>query len=338
MLQDLHADADRQAAAPPLAARPLPELPDAHVDGALLMRAVQAATTSLHARAPEVVLTDKPASDVAIQRRLDAFREAVTPTYRTPQGDVTVPMPFRTAWNAAIAREDGAAPGILVRQQSRVDANRPAVMQAAASVGIGPSAVLLVQQGRGSPQDVRRLTQALIDRGRLPDTVVSNDEPPRLSVDLSSRVRAMMADHGLGLDGPGYTRQAMPAPAGSVRVAAGSMKVGDVVTLRSGECGVIYDRREATDDEKAALARTTGLARGPVTAWEVDGAWQPHWAGPTLDLVGGGGQRETWLHDEATGKWASKDTGGKWRSSDGPRGDVLEGVFRPLHRETLQGE
>jgi hypothetical protein len=334
-VHDLHDEAALPAA--PSSTHPAgpasvpPDLPD--VDAAVLRRAIHAAT---HARAPDAATTDKPAADVAIQRHLDGFRAAATPTYHTPEGDVIVPTPFRMAKDPAVLQDDSALGGIYARQERSVEANREALLKVGRSVGVAPRDVLLVQLGRGSPASVHRLTQALIDQGHLPAKVVSPFEPPRVSTDLPSRVKDMMTRYGIGLDGPGYARQALdPASRGFSRVALEDARPGDVLALDGAERAVVYDRREATASEKAAVVVATGRAAaetGPVTAWVVDGARRPRWAGLPdggVGLVGGGVERRTLLHDETTGQWVSRDERGTLRASPAPFGEGLQGVYRP---------
>ena len=336
---DVYADCDRAPSSPAAVRRPDdgtlgPDLPD--VDAGLLARAVRAATT--RAPAPDVAHTDKPARDVEVQRRLDDLRDAATPVYRTDAGDVSVATPFRTAKDPALLKDDGVPAGIYARREATVDANRGALLKIAASAGIAPGDVLLVQIGRGSPELVRRLTQALLDQGRLPARVVSSGAPPRESRDLPTRVQAMMTDYGIGLDGAGYARQALPASRGFARVGVADARPGDIVAFRSSERAIVYDRRDATPDESAALRKAPGFGSGHVTTWIVDAAWKPRWSDVSVDFVGGGVRRETMWHDEESGRWARKDAGGVVRVSTGPGSggdeleDELEGVYRRSDR------
>jgi hypothetical protein len=355
--QDIYEAGDRAPASPPAVRRPdasLPrDLPD--VDTGLMARAVRAAT--IRAPAPAVLHTDKPARDMETQHRLDDFRDGATPAYRTPAGDVTLPAPYRTAKDPALLQDDGAAAGIYAKRERTVEANRPALLAVAASVGIAPRDVTLVQMGRGSPEQIGRLTQALIDHGKLPAKVVSFGDPPRVSADLPSRVRAMMADHGIGIDSAGYAQQALLvahglqrtqtglgdpgserltnlASRGFARVRPEDARSGDVVAFRSSERAIVYDRRDATETESAALRTLPGFGAGRITTWTVDAASMPRWSNASVDFVGGGVRRDTLWHDEATGQWARQDESGGVRVSPGPgpRGETLEGVYRPADR------
>jgi hypothetical protein len=280
------------------------------------------------------------AHDLEIQKRLDAFRAEATPTYHTPSGDVQVATPF---WLRAYT----------VPQQAR-----DAVKGACARLGMNGSDTWLVQNGRGTPEQVRRVTQALIDAGRLPADGGS----------LGDRVRKMMTDHGIGMDCAGYVAQSFVAsrgvdyaqsPLGStsigdeglfnlghrgfVQVGIDAARPGDIVALgqpigdRYPHRAIVYAARDATDADKQFLrigaaradAQTRGAlmdlaASGRLRAVVVDSCW-----GSGHNPLVGGVERRMWWHDPLTGKWASTDASGTPEIGNTPYHHPFEGAYRP---------
>jgi len=339
----------RTAASPPPKLAPsrdvseLYDLPDAN--GVLLARAAKAAT------APGAVLAaGVPASDVAnvdsaanpapaVQRGLDAFRAAATATYRLPDGtEVKVAAPFRmpAPQERELSAEQKKDP-ISMRyaaQEGRVAQHQPELTARASKLGIRQDALVALHFGRGTPEQVRALTQALLDAGKLP---VGDGKPES----AGTRVRQMMCDYGLGFDCAGYAQQAFlsargltPAQAGFAdavheglfepssarftRVSPENAGPGDLVVLGpparevSGHRAIVYDRRELTAAELQTLRCTpedrATLAAGRVTVLEVDSSW-----GSNAQPDKGGVQRHTWLYDATSGQWGTIDTGNNAR-------------------------
>ena len=334
----------------PTPARDLSELPE--VDAGVLARAVLATRK----QAPAAVSpADAAAKDAAVQRRLDDFLASATLTVHTSDGNVTMASPYRTAKDPGLVADDGLAGGIYRHQEDAVQAHQGALMKIAASIGIWPRDVLLVQLGRGSPENVSRLTQALVDHGRLPAKVVSWTMPTREARDLPTRIRAMMGDYGIGLDGAGYAQQALVAslgvprwqtgladpatPAltdlgarGFSRVGVDQARPGDIVAFSFGGGAIVRDRRETTESEAAALRRMPGFETGRITTLVVDGAWRGNFDPSGLGAGGSGVRRLTSWHDEASDQWATRDEHGVLRASHGPGDEYLEGVFRKRQR------
>src|SRR5882672_2688196 len=128
------------------------------------------------------------ARDAQVQAGLDSFRQAMSASYRTPEG---------AAWPATRFQMTARYLG----QTAAIEANRGALARAAARVHLTGAELGLVQSGRGSPESIHALTQALLDDGLLPPA-----DPSR--PDLESRVRQMMFDCGIGIDCAGYVQQA----------------------------------------------------------------------------------------------------------------------------------
>lgn len=204
------------------------------------------------------------ARDAAMQQRLDGFRAQATPTYRTPVGDVRVATPF---WL------DGYAVHPDKQEELRITCK---------ALKLNATETRVLQDGRGTPAQVQRVTQALIDAyGLAGHTGQSIDE----------RIRRTMFDHGIGMDCAGYTAQAFLASRGIdrahsqlasvspssdplsnlanrgfARVALDAARPGDIVVLdprmgeRYGHCAIVYAARQATDADKQFLRDAAELA------------------------------------------------------------------------------
>jgi cell wall-associated NlpC family hydrolase len=347
------------------AARDAAELPDPPaLNGALLARA---ATTTAAPR-PSLAM-GIPAGDVAnvdsaatpappVERRLDAFRATATPTYRLPDGtDVTVAAPFRmpARLERQLTPDEKKDPTTLryAQQEGRVVGHKAELAAIAGKVGLGSGALVALYHGHGTPQQVRTVTQALLDAGKLP---VGDGKP----ASAATRVRQMMCDYGLGFDCSGYTQQAFLAAQGVTRAQVGfanptneglsalgpphfqrvaapeDARPGDVVVLGPpegetvGHRAIIAERHELTSGELQRLgcspADRATLAAGHVTVFAVDSSW-----GSGADPSLGGVQRHTWLYDAATKRWGTVDAGagGAVRLSARPYADhPLEGIYR----------
>lgn len=333
-----HDDDTQPPAAPAAPALPrdasaIPELPDVHAG--LLAKAAQTAQATPRPSTPQAASTPHPllatglkAADVApivdaskthvIMARLDAFLQSATPTYHIPgEGDVAVAVPFRL-WKPPA----GAYPD----QEAVVSNNVGERDRIGKAAGLSEGDILLVHVARGTPQSIQRLTQALIDRGKLPSAHPSTQS-------LVDRVRRMMCDYGIGLDCAGYAQQAFLAANGVNRSVAGfgpadseslalvgngrfartspsSATAGDIIALNPpkgqsfGHRVIVYERHVITPAEIDHLTGTAAdLARvrnGQVSVLEVDSSWGsggvPEW---------GGVKRMQWVYDAASDQWGS---------------------------------
>jgi hypothetical protein len=316
-----------------------PDLPDVHPD--LLARAVRAQAAPRPLLAMAVGAPDVHGdSNAPVQRRLDAFRASATPTYHTSEGDVATAAPFRM-WG-----------GYPAHERTVVSPNERALKEIAHRIGMSDGEVALVKFGRASPEQVRRLTQALLNAGKLPTGDVGGT--------LDERVRTMMFDHGIGMDCAGYTQRATlavrgvdPARAGFADVTHESLsqlesqgyrrvpldraRAGDVLVFGPpqgetfGHRAIVYDARPATEDDLKSLekletrsAEARGMAqRGHVSVLVVDSSYG---CGGNPKL--GGVLHETWYHDEQSGRWARENRAQDVVVTDEPYGHPLQGVFR----------
>jgi hypothetical protein len=273
--------------------------------------------------------------DAAVQAKLDAVRDAFSGPYVVAGQQVCARPMFRMTTHA-VSRETERAVDIL---------------GARAGVG-GPPA----RCGQPTAKDLVKLTQALIDAGRL---------PPGDAADLEKRIRRMQWDHGIGVDCAGYSKQALlacssKAPktyaagvesfrdldttrAGSyARVPLDKARPGDLITLDSTETGgwghnvVVYSHVTADAAAKASLVKRGGEAMsdflaspGPHHVIEVDSSWGAGTEGAEC----GGYRRDTWIYDASRKTWGSFEPGvspSKLVTSDlGPSDDKMHGVYRP---------
>jgi hypothetical protein len=279
--------------------------------------------------------------DLEIQNRLDAFRAQATPTYHTQWGDVQVATPFRL-------------PRYPVTPKAQKELDR-----ACSLLKMSRSEVVVLQLGRGTPAQIQRVTQALIDGGALaPD-----------GGSLDDRVRRMMSDHGIGMDCAAYVGQGFAASRGVdrahsqlgtvrfdlddlsnlqkrdfVQVGIEAARTGDIVALgppaerEPGHRAIVYAARDATDadrqflriraahreaqDEEGALVQLAGS--GTLRVLVVDSCW-----GSGQDPLVGGVERRMWWHDPLTGMWASTNASGTPATGKTPYHHPVEGAYRP---------
>jgi hypothetical protein len=272
-----------------------------------------------------------------VQAGLDAFRDRASGPYTAEGKTVSVAPQF--AMGGGVTHP--AAKDLL------------AVAAAAKPVSLA-SAVGAVQVGRGTPEQVTRLTQALIDAGKLP-AATAKQEP------LAARIHQMQWRYGIGFDCAGYTQQAAAAAVGKPREAVfpnaldGAIsfarmtklpsvtgaRAGDMFVLKApayetvGHKTVVYAHHvESTEQIQSELAgrgySESDIAAfgsgGPFHRFELDASWG---AGANGDVTGGY-RRETAMYNESTGKWAwhvpSSDT---FHVTDHPYDHPIDGAYRP---------
>jgi hypothetical protein len=200
--------------------------------------------------------------------------------------------------------------------------------------------------GRGTPDDVKQVTQSLIDAGKLPP----EGNPKRSGED---RIRQMQWQYGIGVDCAGYTSQASPASQGKSPTQAGTNNVvnppfgllapsapaykqvspalgadgsinakpGDIISLKDhdptepGHFVTVYDNKRLSDTEtaklKASASDPSGFLTGNGAGGKIDKGLvmmevDAAW-GASGDYRAGGVQRHTWLFNADSGKWAEFD-------------------------------
>jgi len=297
-------------------------------------------------RATLVSPTLRNGRDAIMGQRLDAFRDRFSGPYVVDGASVTARPMFRMNTSTS-------------HNAKKMEAHAPELSRICAKAGIG-SAAGPARFGRCSPEQLVKVTQALIDAGKLPPA----DDKHR---DLANRIRGMQWEWGIGVDCAGYTQQAAAEAHGAAGAVFKANLMGDVFS------GMMNDKRFATVDiahirpgdvihldaprrgdvghnvicfshstlDEAARARllaspTTGASgtaflsgAGPFHAFEVDSSWG---AGDG-DMVGGF-RRDTWLFDESTFTWATYPSGQRNLPLNvdpltGPQGELFGGAFRP---------
>ncbi len=279
------------------------------------------------------------ARDAAMTAKIDQeFNKAAAPyTVTTPGGEkvtVKVPPQFRMVdgFNEHTKASLGTALGPKLSAQLKNEIARATI-------------------GRGTPEDVAKITAALIARGEL-GPVAAKDAP--------EAIQALQWKYGIGADCAGYVQRAFLAirgkgPGESERTAMGlkakatdenfaslptnpkfkrvevaNARPGDIVTLKPpkgdsiGHVVLVRSNKVLTSSEASAIGLKTG---GPYRALDVDSSWGAGEAGK-----GGGVKRQTWIYDEASKSWSTWDPANKklTNSNDtGPYDHPLDGVYRP---------
>ncbi|MCA9599293.1 MAG: hypothetical protein KC776_38560 [Myxococcales bacterium] len=277
------------------------------------------------------------ASTEQIKARLQSFMEAASGPYRVGGKELVVPPAFRM-----VGGMNQESPGVYVTRIRR-ELSPKAYRAVARDLG-------LVTSGKGTPEQIRRVTQAVIDSpagARYPAT--------------EAGVRQLMWDHGIGMDCSGYVHHAFlaargapaaryglgdvlasglqaPSPRTFRRVDPADAKAGDVMVLTGGSDGtghkvIVFDRHAVP--QKTAMHQRIARALGDspnsrFVILECDSAW-----GAGGEASRGGVERHAWAYDAGSGRWASlvKDDRGQWQAfasrKPGPYDHDLMGVFRP---------
>ncbi len=299
------------------------------------------------ASGPPVRLVPLPSSDPAsspdpavVGERLDAFLERATPTFRTAEGEVAVPIGFYMNTRAPPAR-------------------RTELEQLLERAGFPRTDINDVVIGRGSPLRIAQVTQALIDAGKLP--------PPRPDgkPSLADRIRQMNFEWSVGIDCAGYVALASLGARGISRESAGfaaptdeslsnlrargftvvlakDLRAGDIISLHgNGEPeqehrAIVREATPATDEEIQTIRRDWRVrVRDRDRAlsslkWDkvvVDSSW-----GGGDDRQQGGVARHTWWYEQTTGLWASRVGATALPLSGTPYAHASHEMFRPAVR------
>jgi cell wall-associated NlpC family hydrolase len=211
-----------------------------------------------------------------------------------------------------------------------------------------------VLAGRGSPGDVARATQLLLDAGKLPPADADHPTP-------ELRIRLMMWQHGIGIDCAGYVQQALASLHGKSPAQLGlksplnenlgalarnphfqkidtlDARPGDVITLkddRPGEPGhtvLVVAHATRTGAELTAKLNPqlpenkAFLGAAQLDVFSVDSSW-----GTLKDDLEGGVKRQVWIHNRDTNEWATLEGGntiGSIRKTPYPD-HTMAGTFR----------
>jgi hypothetical protein len=266
--------------------------------------------------------------------------------YQTPDGPQWASPPFRMSTP-------------YFAQASAIRQNAGLLEAARQRAGLSTSDVNLVESGRGTAQQVRALTQALVD---------VSGQPPGGGPWTTDSIRQLMFDCGVGVDCAAYVQQAYLSAMGESRAQAGfttptredlsaldrrgfarvtplsDVQPGDVVVLapmaphQVGHRAIVYDQHLATAADTRALVSIGDGARsfavgGPIRVFEVDSSWG---SGGHAEV--GGVERQTWWYNESRQSWAwlqdaPSAPGGlpqspSFMTSSQPYDHPLEGVYR----------
>jgi hypothetical protein len=359
--QDLDPDRTTQPATrvvvpPP----PPPDLPDVT---AFIQNAVKAATGQLAAPAPAphpMLAMGVRGADLecitheqAIQERLDAFMESATPVFHTPETPVVkVAIPFRMALPTEFMQSRRPEDQPYIAQERVARAHAGELGAVARGQGLDEAQVAELSAGRGTPETIRRVTQALIDAGKLPPG----------PADTWDRIRTMMCNYGVGLDCAGFVQQAFLATRSVSRADSGlkpildedlkglaargfksvplsEARAGDLFILdppkgeNTGHTIIIRGVRMAQPEEARALAEQAAAAHqkgwgrpdaSTVQRFDFCSSW-----GNDNDATAGGVQQQVFWHDTVSGKWMHPSRDG-WKVEDTPYfSHPLAGVYRP---------
>lgn len=291
------------------------------------------------------------------QAQLDAYRASFTASYNVAGTTVRVAPQFRMVggFNDAVG-----AMGPRGFQATSSRAQELFAICARAHVGGAMHCVL----GCPSAGEIKNVTQALIDAGKLPPGTGS----------LESRIKTMQWQWGIGIDCTDYVIGAALRASGKSesqvqfgggpslgndyfaaadanphlrKVGIASARPGDVFTLDAprvpnqapdvGHRAVVYSNTVCDAARLNALASqygaavTTFAAGGPVRAFEMDASWSAGQFGGGF----GGVRRDTWLYNESTNQWAqinqrvSPPATPRFEvTPNGPANDVFHGVYR----------
>jgi hypothetical protein len=281
------------------------------------------------------------ARSTAIQSKLDAFKQDMTPTYRMPDGSTV-----------AVSAFFQMGPG--GKQSPMLAANRGARDALASQLGVTSN----FDYGRpDNLASIQKITQGLIDAGKLgPDTG-----------DAALQVRMMAWSFGVGIDCAGYVQNALYASQGGdakryglgtisnenllglaynskwTNVGIAGARPGDVMTLGEirngakfvdfGHAVIVYEHQLAGDKERDALRTKVGtdaealkvLGDPKLHIFQLDSSWG---TGNT-PINGAGVQRRTWLYGESTGWLCQRANGAFGADGPTPAGHTLSGPFRP---------
>jgi hypothetical protein len=226
----------------------------------------------------------------------------------------------------------------------------------------------VVSVGKGSPEQVRRVVQALIDSPVwskfAPPSADPSTDPKLRERDLFISIRHLMWDFGIGMDCSGYVHHAFLAtrgadtPTKAARYGLGDptssalqappasafekrspveARPGDVMVLTNdkydgtGHKVLVYSHTVAPDGElRRAAAKALGSAPSArIHLFEVDSSW-----GAGHDAEAGGVARRTWAFDESSGRWATvyseaSQPFAEASQSSGPYDHELLGIFHP---------
>ena len=292
----------------------------------------------------------KRAADANAKVKLDKVLERFSGPYKVNgAGDKVFARPmFRMNGEKSLNKETA-------------DAHKYELRKICTKYGVSQQAMENACVGRPTPEQLVKVTQALIDAGKLKlESGATTEE----------RIRNMQNTWGIGMDCAGYVREAAIAVHGdSAQVLVGgkrgenrygaidrllqtrafkkidisdirSIRTGDIIHLEVGQIGhnaIVQNHEVLTPSMRAKLSarypNDPKLANflngeGPIHVLSVDSSWGISWG-----VEHGGFRRDTWIYDESAEKkkWGyfTPDGGIFVTGNDGPIGEKFTGAFRP---------
>lgn len=313
-------------------------------------------TPTPRTESPAVVQLAERRNPESVGTRLDELRRRMLAEYQVDGKSVRVSPAFRSLHGVS-DQQKGA---YLAAIKKAVGPERFAKL--------APHA-LAATSTRGTPEDIRIITQALLDAGAARELLRQRpDLPPEQAV------RLVMGAYGIGLDCRGYTLRAFLHSRGNGSQAARMDRYfekdagnvlfqnesrlrrvsTDLSVARTGD--IVRLKPDAEGRDHNVIVRSNELRRLPPTGEMTvlgkqvpdrfvtrgsSGGAQPavrvitvdsSWGGggdPTL----GGSQRTAWLHNEKSGEWGYWDRFGQFRTSSRPYDHDVDGVFRPRREQ-----
>jgi hypothetical protein len=295
------------------------------------LRNVAGRTLATGAQAAGIAFVDHEKKELQTQQRLDGFRERFSGPYVVDGNAVAARPMFRM--------NGGFNDPKMIAHQTE--------LHALCKRAGNESAAVAARYGRPTPEQLVKVTQTLIDAGKL---------APGSHDSLELRIRQLQWEWGVGVDCAGYTEGAAAAAHGGkvqpsmgdafaslahdrskVKVPVGEIRAGDVIHLNRpkdepvGHNVVVFERKVADAATRAQLgARSPDAAAflrgaGPFQVLAVDSSWG---AGEGADF--GGFRRDTWIFDSSTERWGyfEHGSGSFGTSSIGPHDEPYGGAFR----------
>jgi hypothetical protein len=258
------------------------------------------------------------------QPGVDAFFQSALASYASPANIPT----GSTSTVLVVAPTFMMGVGYADQQAFKADAAREgALKQIASGAGIADGVLARMQQGRGTPTELRTLVQAIMNA--QPANMTLQNAAGNMWQPLD--VRQLMHGNALGFDCAGYVQQAYLAATSRTRDQLGwdtlvneglfnlaghgfrkftkvqDLRAGDIIVFNSTEAGqpghrtIVFDQRAVTDSDKAALASASNAgdfsATGDLRVVEMDSSYGS-WGHFQL----GGVQRQMWVFNGT--KWA----------------------------------
>jgi hypothetical protein len=295
-------------------------------------------------------LTGRP-STPALGARLDAFLSQMRASYQIDGKSVRVAPAFRSLHGDGLPQMSKSRAAIQERLGD-------AAFRAIASHVVGATWT------RGTPEDVRITTQALLDAGAGRD--VLKDKPGLRSEQV---VRVVMSKYGIGFDCRGYVFRAFLHARGKGSASApekryfdqgagyavfqsesrlrrvskdlAAARTGDIIHLEpqaGRDHNVIVRSNEVRDVPASGKVTVQGRrvperfltdgwpsgARARVRVLTVDSSW-----GGGGDPLLGGAERRVWLHNDKNDLWGFWDRFGSFQVSAKPYDHEVDAVLRP---------